>query len=278
LLLTAGADIFIEDAGGQTALHTFYSDVTRAIFQHCLNEIDLWTQDSQGMTSMHYFCWSSRAPADLVSRIQYEEHQFLTSQRPSCFELKDASGRSMLHFATQRGNLELMKLLLRHPRAQKLMEPDYYGRSLLHYAVETSQVGAIDMLLGHNLNLDVRDKEARTLLHHAAMKNSLEAVKHLLHLGVREQVKARDISNRTPLELALAYKSQKVVEYFRHSLIKEDMYDYGSLPMKKQLYSDEFRPPRWRDWIDARVLKTSPEFASLMLGFLTVLLIFLLWW
>lgn len=276
-LLTAGADIFVEDVGGQTALHTYYNDVTRFIFQYCLNEIDLWTQDSQGMTAMHYFCWSSRTPMDLVTRIQFEENHSMTSQCPSCFELKDASGRSMLHFATQRGNLELMRLLLCHPSAQKLMEPDYFGRSLLHYAVETSRVGAIDMLLECNLGLNVRDKEGRTLMHQAAMKNSLAAIKHLEHLGVSDQLNVRDISKRTPLELALAYRSRAVVEYFQKSLPKKNLQEYGSSTMTSELFSDTSRSPRWRGWIEVRMLKTSLMFATLVLGIFSFLLIFQLW-
>lgn len=225
-LLDSGADILRQDIGGRTPVHTFYNDFTGHMLKNCIEVIDPWEQDMQGMTVMHFVCWSSKSSVRTISRFAAEPFRQQPPPEMSCLEIKDNLGRSVLHFASQRGNIELMRFLLTHPRAQKLMEPDYVGRSLLHYATESSRVHSIDLLLEHGLELDALDDEGRTVMHHAAMRNNLVAVKRLLDLGACPQLSLRGKGNKTPLELARAYRSYLVVEYLQTIYPKQESQEY----------------------------------------------------
>jgi hypothetical protein len=167
------------------------------------------------MTVLHFACWSKCSLAKLLKPAAIRNTAVppqLDNSYNQALEIKDALGRSMLHFATQRGNISLMEYLLSHPRSQSLAQSDYTGQSLLHYAVVSRRVRAIDLVLGHGIDVNTRDNLDRTAMHHAAMRGNLAAVKQLLDVGGLGQLKYVDREGRTPLEVATAARSTTVIE------------------------------------------------------------------
>jgi ankyrin repeat protein len=64
---------------------------------------------------------------------------------------------------------------------------------------------------------DIRAKDycGRSILHHAAWRRNLEAAKHVIELGAVEDLLARDIDGKTPLDLAVEEDATEVVEFLR---------------------------------------------------------------
>lgn len=167
---------------------------------------------------MHYVAWSKLSSSnDILRHLTGTPSAFHHHQRfDSSFliETKDSQGRSMLHLATQRGNMPLIQFLLSQPRAHTLMMPDHWGRTLLHYATESSRsTHVIDYFLEKKFDIHATDNSGRTVLHHAAMSGNLKAVQHLLTLDVGYQLASFDHDHRTPLDLARLLQADEVTKY-----------------------------------------------------------------
>jgi ankyrin repeat protein len=212
-------------------MHTFYNAVTAYMFKHHIEDIDTWAQDSKGMTILHYLSWSSRSAVQDLIRCTKPGMFSLNkcqSSVTSQLSIKDAQGKSVLHYAVQRGNLGLITFLLDRPDAVTLGMPDYLGCTLLHYATESSRTEAIDLFLYRGLDIDAADDKGRTVLHHACQWGNLKAVKHLLDLGFEHQLDVVDHDKRTPMQLAELYRSKAVVEYLRDIYSDQTVSDLDS--------------------------------------------------
>jgi ankyrin repeat protein len=207
-LLDLGANLSQPDAEGRTALHMFYNPITAWMFQYHSNDIHIWAQDTMGRTVLHYLAWSSQSTTQELTRC------LQTADVPPLL-IKDSQGSSILHYAAQRGNLDLINFLLDHPQAATLCMPDYLGRTLLHHATESGQISTIDLFLARHINPDAVDNKGHTILHHACQWGNLKAVKHLLDLGFEHQLSAVDDNKQTPLQLARHYRSKAVVQYLQ---------------------------------------------------------------
>lgn len=205
-LLELGADAYQPDVEGRTALHIFYNAVTAYMFQNYADDIDTWAQDKSGMTILHYLSWSSRSTAQDLLRCS------ATDSLPQ-LSIKDTQGKSVLHYATQRGNLDLIAFLLARPEVAALCMPDNLRRTLLHYATESSRTETIDLFISRGLDPNATDMNGHTVLHHVCEWGNLKAVKHLINLGFAYQLDAVDHNKRTPLQAAKLYRSDAVVDY-----------------------------------------------------------------
>jgi ankyrin repeat protein len=220
LLLYNGADICHQDIAGRTPLHRFYSSVTRTLLISHANEIDLWLQDNRGMTVLHWASWSSRSTTHEISLVQSQAH-IRSHDRPphttnSFLSLKDNEGRSMLHYAVQRGNLALITQFFTQPSVSDISMPDHTGKTLLHHAVENGRSAHIfDFLLDRGFDINAKDIEGRTALHFSAMVGNLSAVRRLLERGPEHQLSEMDIHGQTPLDLAAAVGHREVVEFLK---------------------------------------------------------------
>jgi ankyrin repeat protein len=208
-LLDNGADVLQQDEIGKSPLHIFYNEMSMKIMLRCREDIDPWMQDKGGMTVLHWVAWSRRSTLNLLP----QSHQNINGL--SCLEIKDGEGKSMLHYAVQRGNLDLITFFLASPYAMAMSMADFSGLSLLHYATESSQVDIIDLLLDANCELDAADAKGRTVLHHAAARDNILAVRRLIQLGASHQLACEDCDGRTPLELARYREAKSVAEYLQ---------------------------------------------------------------
>jgi ankyrin repeat protein len=195
--------------GGRSPLHHFYNPVLKEIMLRYREEIDPWMRDQRGMTILHWVAWSRRSSHQVLP------HSHQNANGLSCLELKDAQGKSMLHYAVQRGNVDLISFFLASPYATTMSMLDLSDRSLLHYATESSQVDTIDLLLDANFKMSAVDAKGRTVLHHAATRDNLLAARRLIQLGAAYQLACEDCDGRTPLELAHCFEAKSVVAYFQ---------------------------------------------------------------
>jgi serine/threonine-protein phosphatase 6 regulatory ankyrin repeat subunit A len=201
-LLKHGADLGSRDVSGKTPLHTFFSPAVGMILTNHREAIDdeIMTADTAGMTILQYVAWSSKSqPEHLVPYLQCGEiYPFLA---------RDYAGRSLLHFAAQRGNTAILKYFLSLPHDAGLKIRDISGQSVLHYAVHSKRTEVIDLLISNGADINVVDKKGRTILHCAAVKNNLAAIERVVALVGRDSLYLRDHYGRTPAELAHRYKA-----------------------------------------------------------------------
>ena len=216
LLLSNGADISRQSKDGATPLHTFYNDTVGFVVHYYREHLDLSIQDFRGMTILHWISWTRKTTlADITVKI----YPLVTAaQSPginAAYNVRDNNGKTMIHYATERGNVPLVEFLLSQMKTLATSITDYSGCSLLHYAVGSSRVELIDRLLQQGLNLDSVDQDGKTVMHHAAMRGNLTAVKQLMNMNAGYQLSAEDKQGRTPFQLAETCGSQSVVDYLR---------------------------------------------------------------
>ena len=206
-LLRFGADLNHQDATGRTPLHVFFNESARSILEFHQEDADSTTQDSRGMNIVQYVSWSkSSLPIDLFRSCR---------GNISSLEVTDEEGRTALHFACQRGNLELLECLVNEQNAA-ISRPDWHGRTLMHYATESGRSAeTIVMLARRGFNLRAVDHKGRTVLHHAASGRSVAAVEKLIELGAGDDLTVLDDDARTPLQLAALCGRTKTVELLR---------------------------------------------------------------
>jgi ankyrin repeat protein len=172
------------------------------------DDVDPWMQDRSGMSVLHWASWSRSSSHQTFLCFPNRPGE------PSCHSLKDVYGKSMLHYAVQRGNADLIAFFLAGPDAAAMSMPDFSGRTLLHYATESGRPDTINLMLERGIDLDTIDDQGRTVLHHAAMRGNLIAAQRLIAQGATHQLSYKDHSDQTPADLACQYASKAVVDYF----------------------------------------------------------------
>ncbi|KAF2477457.1 ankyrin [Lindgomyces ingoldianus] len=221
-LISSGANMLHQDLGKKTPLHTYFNENLRKILEFHRDNIDTTIRDSEGMTISHYVSFTKQSSPEDIARS--------LGPHPSNICSTDHEGRTILHLALRRGNLELVKYLFEQG-IEALEQPDHHGHTLMHYATESRRIQLIDFLNLRGHSIRARDKTGRTVLHHAASKGKLAAVIKLLELGAASDLDALDLDSRTPIQVAALFEAHAVVEYLQ-KLCKPQMLVYPGRAMQ----------------------------------------------
>jgi ankyrin repeat protein len=138
----------------------------------------------------------------------------------------DSSGWTILHAASRRGHLGVVKLLLRQGADVDVLNKA--GRSAAELASENGQAEVVNFISEYKSNANTRNKlqsttldtveygvdddgkdETKDSLHVAAEERDIDTLKSLLERGV--DVNARDARNETPLHIAATKGNVDVV-------------------------------------------------------------------
>ena len=139
-LIENGADLSSKAVDGKTPFHQIFNNT----ISHVLMKDD-WLEsllpDSEGMSITHYLAWSSKSTLEIFQRGHlYDDADMLSA---------DSFGRTCVHFAASRGNLEVLSYLVRRVSAEEVDKKDIQGRTPFHYAAGSSRAsGVIDILVG----------------------------------------------------------------------------------------------------------------------------------
>ena len=204
-LMEKGADISIRNSEGKTPFHTFFREGNRTLFASYKDTLEVDFQDDQGLVLLHYIAWSSK------SRVTDIQH-YISADASRAFT-RDNEGRSLLFFAAERGNLEILEYILSLPSKPELTDTDCRGMSLMHYAVRSKRVHSINLLFDSGSPARIVDYNQQTALHHAVKRGNLEAVKRLLLLDGDELLAYEDSHGRTPLEFARRWNHEAIIAY-----------------------------------------------------------------
>lgn len=126
---------------------------------------------------------------------------------------KDKDGVAALHYAAGRGELSMMKVLIKNG-ANVNIKNNYGGKTPLHYAVGKGNIEIFKCLINNNANINVKDKSGLTILHQISdvEKEHINLGKFLIANGMN--VNAKCNVGAIPLHLAAYNGYQKLAKLF----------------------------------------------------------------
>ena len=206
-LIEHGADLSSRTVDDKTPFHTIFNNTISRVLMR-----DDWLEsmlpDSEAMSITHYLAWSSRSTLEIFQRGHlYDDVDMLSA---------DSLGRTCLHFAASRGNVEVLSYLVRRVSSDDVEKKDSQGRTPLHYAAESSRASrVIDILVGQGCNIHAVDDKERTALHWAARWNNDKAVKKLMAMVGRKTLLLSDKNGRMPSQEVCQRRAPALWKYLR---------------------------------------------------------------
>ena len=131
LLIESGADLANQAADSKTPLHTNFNNTVAQVLLKT-DAIEGTVTDYAGMSITHFIAWSSRSTVMDFQRGRM--HDLTDLWAP------DNSGRTCLHLAASRGNLNILEYLLERAAPHQVRGTDIRGCPPLHYAVRSTRV------------------------------------------------------------------------------------------------------------------------------------------
>ena len=191
LLFEHGANINTQTSHCETPLHIAVLDgKLDAVWLLLEYGADVHVCDNNGDTPLHLAVHCGHFEPE-VARELLEFNAAVDSRN-------DLNGCTPLHYASQKGNLNAVWLLLEYGADVRVC--DKSGKTPLHLAVHHGHLEVVRELLELNAEVNSRDGNVFTPLHSASQNGNLDVAKLLLGHGAGVQV--CDESGRTPLHLA----------------------------------------------------------------------------
>ena len=238
LLLDADADPDLANNDGRTALHLATEKGAAEIVQLLLKEkADPDIATSDGRTALHMaaekgdrevlrLLLEAGADKDVTSssiawRISRCE-RVLFRAGADATAVSKVDGRTALHFAAQKGYVEIVRLLLEAGANADVA--DLFMKTSLHVAAERGHVEIVELLLQAGADQDIANSSGKTTsLHWAAKKGHVEVVRLLLKAGAN--MDSVDLFSRTALHWAAEKGHVDVVRLLFEAGADTDMAD-----------------------------------------------------
>ena len=128
-------------------------------------------------------------------------------QRPDVDE-KDATGRTTLSWACQRGDPLAVSRLLKCGADPNMS--DSRGRTPLHWATQSSSIESMSLLLAHRADIELQDRDGRTPLALCSIMCNVDSAKLLL--DAKANIESQDLWLRRPLHHAAALNRPQVAK------------------------------------------------------------------
>lgn len=180
LLIDHDADLQCLNAYSQTPFHSFPSQLSIELMSSVEELLDFSATDYQGMTIMHYLAWSSLTLLETFRRCHHHSRLSLTAI--------GNHGRTMLHFAAERGNVSIVKYLLKIGSPDLVNIRDNFGATALHSAVNSKRASrVIQELVMHGADLWATNNNYQLAHHCAATRKNASALRTLLNLSIAKE-------------------------------------------------------------------------------------------
>lgn len=187
LLLQSGAKVDFQGAGGNTAVHlAVLTGDLRSLEKLIAAGADLQRRNGDKVTPL-YLAVKNNSPA--------VEMLVKAGALPADFTCAD---ESYLLSAARSGCRVLVDILIE--RGVDLTVRSATGACALHYAVNRGHVDVVHVLLDHGANVDAKDRYDWTPLHHAVRGDRVEIARMLLAHGANTELRGH--RGRTPLQMA----------------------------------------------------------------------------
>ena len=195
---------------------------------------DVMDKNSKGQTVLHIAC----------DKGKLELAQYLVEKYPDMLTIRDKTGRSPYLFAGFSGSVELVKFLI--SRGCVVMDKDNYGHTVLHYACDKGKLelaqylvekyqdfltirdntghspylvagfsGSVELvkfLISHGCDVMDKDSVGRTVLHYACDKGKLELAQYLVE-HYPDMLTIRDKTGQSPYLVAGFSRSVELVKF-----------------------------------------------------------------
>jgi ankyrin repeat protein len=216
-LLKSGADITSQDIEDKTPLHTFFNNSVSSILLNHRDLVEEQVFDCYGMNILHFAAWSSSSTPAHFSRFVKEE--------PYLCDAPDHEGRTLIHFASERGNIALLEYLCTISNAN-IAPQDAKGRTPIHYAVRSKRLHSLDLLVSRGADINAVTGRGWTVLHEAVARDNVAAINRIIALlGSKAQsaLEAVDHQGLNPLMLAKKCTARHAFEYLVTHQAKDTM-------------------------------------------------------
>jgi ankyrin repeat protein len=194
LLLKNGAD-----PNQLTSLNASYLHI--AAMKHDVELAKVLIENGADINATTTICNIGYTPLDLAVHLDYVAVvQLLLENGANPSMAKD--GLETLHWAAERGHLDILHLLLESEPGFNINIMNYHGFTLLNLAAKQGHVAVASLLLDKGADPNIATKDGVTPLHMAADNGHLELVRLLLDKGAN----LHNFTNQegfTPLHLAV---------------------------------------------------------------------------
>ncbi|WP_264723276.1 ankyrin repeat domain-containing protein [Wolbachia endosymbiont (group A) of Sphecodes monilicornis] len=127
---------------------------------------------------------------------------------------KGGYGYTLLHYAVQEGNLNLVTFLLDSGADANAQDESSYGKKPIHIAAENNDKDIIDLLIKKGARVNDTDKNCWTPLHYAASGGQLEAARFLVDRGADINAVEASTDGKKPIHVAAMGGYENVIEFF----------------------------------------------------------------
>lgn len=145
-----------------------------------------------------------------------EKLRQLLDKDPSLLYVKDEQGKTPLHWATGRGQTQIIEILLNEYKVDVNVRNDNEGTAL-HVAASQAQPEAARILIKHGALVNAKAKDGATPLHYASLKGRkpghIEVAQILVDNGA--DVNARASNGATPLSMAMKRQNTEIIRILR---------------------------------------------------------------
>ena len=141
-----------------------------------------------------------------------EYKEFLASVIVSELMTETIHGSSILHFAVNGGNLDILKFII-DASPVLLFKTNYFGETPLHWASKFGPSDVVELLLQNGACPERPDNEGNTALHWAAEYDNIDAAKLLL--SYESPVQQKNEEGQTPYDVAKIEGSTKCRKLLR---------------------------------------------------------------
>ena len=150
---------------------------------------------------------------------------------------EDKDGRTALHYACIKENLDLADKLIEAGGKELLKIQDNDGRTALHDVCFKGNFDLADKLIkaGGEELLNAQDKDGKTALHYACIKENFDLADKLIEAGGKKLLNSKDKNGRTALhdvcsDCSLIYKRIEFINKLIENPDLEFCKDSGNIP------------------------------------------------
>jgi ankyrin repeat protein len=211
LLLKHGAKVNLQNHMGRTPLHRAsqrgHLNIIPLILDH---GADVDAPDGDGSTPLHLAI--SEIPPELgtvpfiseASKLEAKLDAVASAQlllrHGANINLQDHMGRTALHKASHRGDVDMIELVLNYN--VDVDARDHDGSTPLHLAAFNGHLEMVQLLLKHGASVTLRNENGQTALHRASECGQPDVIPNLLDHNA--EVDAPDNNGSTSLHLAIS--------------------------------------------------------------------------
>lgn len=205
-------------------------DKIKEIFSN--TDYKVWQlKDENGYTILHKSVFNNDIETTNLILEEFKKRLGMKTKDslPKFINEKTNEGLTALHYASSKGNINLLQLLIKN--GASVEAATNIGKNIMHMAAEGNQPSMMIYLISkEHQSAQSVDENGSTPLHWACYAGAEEAVNFLLNMGAN--INAQDKEKLTPLHLAvLGGKDKIVVKLLQKNADKTIMNIRGELPI-----------------------------------------------